>query len=134
MPAGRPKIEIDWQQLDKLCALQCTRAEVACFFECSEDTIDRRIQEEKGINFAAYFEQKKGTGKIALRRKQYETAMAGSVPMLIFLGKQWLDQTDRTQVTQEKPVEISLNYKLGDSKNGNDSENANRTEPEDQGQ
>jgi hypothetical protein len=44
----------------------------------------------------------------SLRRKQLQVAMSGSVPMLIWLGKQLLGQTDRqeTRITLT-PAEVS---------------------------
>ena len=38
---ARPKKEIDQEQFEKLCGLQCTKEEVADWFDCSEDTIER---------------------------------------------------------------------------------------------
>ena len=35
---ARPKKEIDQKEFEKLCALQCTKAEIAGFFNVSEDT------------------------------------------------------------------------------------------------
>lgn len=91
---ARPRKEISWKQFDKLCQLQCTLRELASFFECSEDTIERAVERDKGMSFADYFDQKRGLGKIALRRKQLELAMKGSIPLLIWLGKQYLGQAD----------------------------------------
>lgn len=98
MPAGRPKIEISWKEFDKLAELQCTLAEIASWFNCSEDTIERRVVEEHGVNFAEHFKQKSGKGKIALRRRQLQ--MAEKHPaMAIFLGKNYLNQTDKREET-----------------------------------
>lgn len=92
---SRPRTEINWEEFDKLCAIQSTRREVACWFECSEDTIERACEREKGMGFAAYFDEKAGSGKISLRRKQFELAMSGDRVMLIWLGKQYLGQADK---------------------------------------
>ncbi len=92
---ARPRIEINWIEFDKLCFIQATRREVASWFECSEDTIDRACEREKGMNYASYFEEKAGKGKISLRRKQFEMAMEGDRVMLIWLGKQYLGQADK---------------------------------------
>lgn len=94
---GRPSIQIDFEQLDKLLGLQCTLVEVAGWFDCSEDTIERIVKKEKGMTFAEYFRQKRQKGVISLRRKQYEVAMNGNVALLIWLGKQYLGQTDRIE-------------------------------------
>ena len=99
-PVGRPRIEINWDEFDKLCELHCTLTEIAGFFDCSEDTIERRVKETHDINFAEYFRQKSSGGKISLRRKQYATAMAGDKTMLIWLGRNWLKQTEDKNVAE----------------------------------
>ena len=109
---GRPQISIDWAMFDKLCAIQCSQREIAAWFNCSEDTIDRAVTREKKMGFAEYFEQKRSPGKIAIRRKQYEVAMNGSVPMLIWLGKQWLGQSEKVEQVESLDTSIQLNYKI----------------------
>ena len=104
---GRPKIEINWDQFNKLCGLQCTQLEIASYFDCSEDTIERRVKEVHGVTFAVYFAQKRGAGKIALRRKQYEAALAGNVTLLIWLGKQYLGQMDKQETVNIEGVKIN---------------------------
>lgn len=106
-PVGRPKIEINWDQFDKLCGLQCTLLEIASYFNCSDDTIERRVKEVHGVNFAVYFAQKRGNGKIALRRKQYEAALAGNVTLLIWLGKQYLGQSDKQENTNIEGIVLN---------------------------
>jgi hypothetical protein len=95
---GRPRIEIDFDDLNKLCQLQCTLVEVAGFFGCSEDTIELRIKEKTGLTFPEYLKSHGSEGKRSLRRLQYLSAMKGSVPMQIWLGKQWLGQRDSHDV------------------------------------
>jgi hypothetical protein len=41
-PVGRPRIEIDVEELKRLCRLNCTMEEIAAFFECDKKTIERR--------------------------------------------------------------------------------------------
>lgn len=96
---GRPKIEIDWEDFEKLCILQCTEEEIASFFGCSADTISRRVTEEYKMSFAMLFEGYKRKGRISLRRLQWQAAKKGSVQMLIWLGKQYLAQKDRIEAT-----------------------------------
>ena len=102
---GRPPISIDWDSFDKLCALHCTLKEIANFFDCSPDTIENKVKEYtlltygEQLTFSAYYSQKSSAGKISIRRKQYELAVGGNITMLIWLGKQWLEQTDKTDLT-----------------------------------
>ena len=101
MPAGRPRIQIDWEELDKLCGIQATEVEIAQWFGCTVDTIENACKRDKGVNFSEYFEQKRVPGKISLRRKQFQIAMDGNVTMLIWLGKQYLGQADKFSMTDQ---------------------------------
>lgn len=113
---ARPKKELNWNELDKLCAIHATKKEIADWFECSEDTIERRCHEEFGVGFAVYYDQKSVNGKMSLRRKQHEQALEGNTTMLLWLGKQYLGQSDRTEVKQEiTEHKINLSYKDEDN-------------------
>ena len=94
---GRPKIEIDFEQLEKLCELHCTRDEICDFLGIEDDTLNARLKEHGYDNFSAFYKKHLGGGKISLRRLQWQAASEGSVPMLIWLGKQMLAQSDKLQ-------------------------------------
>jgi hypothetical protein len=65
--------------------------EIAAYFGVSEDTISR--------NYADCVKQGRTLMRGSLRNKQYEIAMRGNPQMLIWLGKQELDQTDKQELT-----------------------------------
>ena len=92
---GRPQINIDQSDFEKLCVMQCTKNDIANWFECSEDTIERWCKRTYGETFAVVFAQKREKGKVSLRRMQWKSAEAGNVTMQIFLGKQYLGQKDQ---------------------------------------
>ena len=92
---GRPKIEIDFEQVEKLCIMHCTGEEIAGFFNISYDTLARRIKTKYKLSFADYFKRKSAAGKLSLRRAQFSAATAGNISMLIWLGKQYLGQADK---------------------------------------
>lgn len=94
---ARPKIEIEKEQFNKLCFLQCTLSEIAAFFNCSEDTIERWCKREYKEGFADVYSKKRGLGKISLRRSQFRMAETNPT-MAIWLGKQYLGQTERQEV------------------------------------
>lgn len=98
--AGRPKTQIDWDEFDKLCQLQCTQKEIASWFNCTDDTIQNRCKAEKGVDFSEYYAQKAEGGKISLRRIQFQLAHK-NVAMAIWLGKQWLGQSEKQHVVNE---------------------------------
>lgn len=99
---ARPPLEIDKKQFEKLCALQCTLIEIAGWFGCSDDTIERWVKKEYKKNFAEIFRQKRCSGAVSLRRKQMEIALSGNVAMLIFLGKQYCGQSDKIENKNEE--------------------------------
>ena len=96
---ARPVIEIKQQDFEKLCGLQCTLEEIAGFFECSSDTIERWCKRTYNESFADTYKNHSQSGKISLRRAQWKLAEKGNSSMLIWLGKQWLGQTDKVEKT-----------------------------------
>lgn len=106
---ARPRKEINWPDVEKLCGLQCTEEEIAQFVSVSVDTLHRACKREYQMSFAEYFAQKRGVGKISLRRAQWQLAQKGNATMLIWLGKQYLSQRDKSshEVSgpEGKPIE-----------------------------
>ena len=94
---ARPRIEIDQTQFEKLCGLQCSLEEIAGWFNCSEDTIEKWCQRTYEERFTDVFAKKRCAGKISLRRSQWKLAEK-SAAMAIFLGKNYLGQSDTTVV------------------------------------
>ena len=101
---ARPRLEIDWDEVEKLCALHCTAEEIANFINVSTDTLSRRIKEQYNMSFIDYYSKYSHRGNVSLRRKQMELAMSGDRVMLIFLGKNYLGQSDN-------PDKVELDYK-----------------------
>lgn len=87
--AGRPRKEIDLGIVERLAKIQCTVAEVAAVLGVNVETLCRSTE------FVETYNTAKEGGKMSLRRKQHQVAIKdGNVPMLIFLGKQYLGQKD----------------------------------------
>ena len=95
---ARPRIEIDWNQFEKLCNIHCTLCEIAAWFKCSEDTIERAVKRHYKQDFAEVYKQKQGIGKTSLRRKMFEIALNGNTTMLIWLSKQYLGFKDKQEI------------------------------------
>lgn len=94
---GRPKANIDWHKVDNLLKAQCDGVGIAGILGVSPDTLYRACQEEHNIGFADYSAQRKSEGKELLRAKQFDSAMSGDKTMLVWLGKQYLGQRDKTE-------------------------------------
>lgn len=108
---GRPVIPVDWDEMEKLCSLHCTKVEIAWFFRIDEDTLAKRIKEKYNMTFSEYFKMASSEGRISLRRKQYQLAVDGHPAMLIWMGKQYLDQKEpSTLILPPGNVVVSLAY------------------------
>ena len=83
---GRPKKKIDVEMVEKLATIHCSVKEIADIVGCHPDTIRNR--------FADIIARGKAHGKMSVRRKQLEVALSGQPSMLIWLGKQWLGQSE----------------------------------------
>ena len=104
---ARPRIEIDREQFQKLCAIQCTLSEIASWFKCSEDTIERWCQRELKMGFAEAFKTYSADGKISLRRTQFKMA-EHNCSMAIWLGKQYLGQKEQQEISVAGNVDETL--------------------------
>ena len=86
---GRPMKQIDKVQFEKLCALQCTEEEICGFLDVTDKTLEKWCQKEYKAHFSEVFRQKRGVGKVSLRRSQWRLAEKNA-NMAIWLGKQYL--------------------------------------------
>lgn len=108
---GRPLINIDKEIFEKLCHMQCTQEEIAAFFSCNIDTLCDWCKREYDMTFSDTFQQKRKGGHISLRRKQWNL-VDNSYAMAIWLGKQYLGQTDSGPVDQQD-TKLELTIKRG---------------------
>lgn len=90
---ARPLTEIDKKQFENLCGLQCTKEEICGFFEVTDKTLENWCRRTYKAGFSEVFRQKRGKGKISLRRSQFRLAEKNA-NMAIWLGKQYLGQRD----------------------------------------
>jgi len=91
MPVGRPKFKIDYKQVEQLTSIHCTQEEIAAALGCSVDTL-QRDEEFCGIYKAGLENARK-----SLRRRQWDAADEGNITMLVWLGKQYLKQSDKSE-------------------------------------
>ena len=100
---GRPRVEIDLGELEKLSGLQCTDEEIAAWFGVTTRTIENRRREPK---FLEIMERGKAKGRISVRRQQMKLLEEGNATMGVWLGKQILGQAD--QITHSVGVQIAV--------------------------
>ena len=116
---GRPVIQVDKEQFEKLCGIQCTLVEVASWFHCSPDTIERWCKRTYKTTFADTYKNLSSYGKISLRRNQFRLAETNT-SMAIWLGKQYLGQRDYQDELKSESVVVINNVPKKDN-NGNNS-------------
>ena len=100
----RPKkYDIDPKEVEKLERYGCTNVEIADFYGCDESLISK--------SYSRNITKGKADLKYNLRKAQYDSAINGSVPMLIWLGKQMLGQSDKQEIDHNvRPIdEIEFN-------------------------
>ena len=90
---GRPKKEINKDEFEELCKIQCTEKEITAVFGCTDKTLTRWCKDTYGKGFYDVYREKREGGKASLRRAQWRLAATNST-MGIWLGKQYLDQHD----------------------------------------
>lgn len=95
-PSGRPtKLVADEATLEivhGLGLIQATIRECAAVFHVDPTTFERFLNDQPGAREA--YQDGQGEGMISLRRTQFALA-TNSAPMAIFLGKNFLGQTDK---------------------------------------
>lgn len=102
---GRPRKEIDQNHFENLCGLQCTKEDICDFFGVTDKTIDAWCKRTYKDSFSVVFKQKRGKGKCSLRRYQFALAQKNA-NMAIWLGKQYLGQSDTPEQQQDSEVQI----------------------------
>jgi len=110
---GRPRKPFSRYEFEKLCRVQSTIEEIACWFDMDVDTVNARVKEEYGETFSVIFRRYRGCGKVSLRRKQFQKALEGDSRMLKFLGANWLGQRERVEYLSSEEAKLALAESLG---------------------
>ena len=95
---GRPRTRLNYKTLKPLCEILCTGEECAAIMEIDYEVLNNNLKADGHGGFKDYFKKYSSEGKSSLRRKQFLSALDGNVTMLIWLGKQHLDQKDKHEV------------------------------------
>lgn len=103
---GRPRKILNEQEIIDLVSKGFTHEYVADYFGCHVDTLY--------ANYSDSLRKGKVIRNSCLQAKQLENALGGNATLLIWLGKQWLEQTDKTEVNQNVKHEFTDLRKLSD--------------------
>lgn len=108
---GRPAI-VKVEEVEKLCLMQCTQAEIASFFGVSKQAIEKRVADKETLHpykldsgeqveltFREIMDLGYAKGKISQRRALLYAAQGGNVTAMIWFGKQYMGQRDNMELT-----------------------------------
>lgn len=107
---GPEPIQIDWDEFFKLVAFQCTQDELAAWFNCSVDTLDRACQRDLGEKLADVWHKKKALGRVKLRKMQMgivEKGGPGAATMAIYLDKKMFPH-ERVDLPPPPPQSLQI--------------------------
>lgn len=104
MPNGRPPVdghtakekERFKNQFEALCKIQCTEEEIVAVMECDRVSLNRWCRDTYGDTFLQAKKQFAEGGKASVRRNQFKLSKTNA-SMAIWLGKQYLGQTDEVK-------------------------------------
>lgn len=86
--------------------IQATSKECAAVLGVTEPTWIKFKADNPEVEEALRHGQ--GEGLTSLRRQQFQTAMKGNPTMLIWLGKQYLGQTDKQDITANVTQDVTV--------------------------
>lgn len=101
---GRPRKEIGKIEFERLCAIQCTEREICGIFGVCEDTLNSWCKRTYKQTFSDVYKTYAQDGKVSLRRMQWGLAKK-SAAMAIFLGKNYLGQSDEPSLAQSEEAQ-----------------------------
>lgn len=93
---ARPRKEIDNKIFEGLCRIQCTQIEICDILDVTDKTLCSWCKRTYNLDYSEAYKKYSATGKMSLRRYQFELAKKNAA-MAIFLGKQYLGQSDNPE-------------------------------------
>jgi hypothetical protein len=109
---GRPRLKIPWKTVDQMfaaCVPSCQL--VADALGVSLSSLENYCRATFGMSLKHYAAKKRGSTYVRLRAKQIDLAMRGNVPLLIWLGKQYLEQKDKQEI-EDKSLDTRIQIRM----------------------
>ena len=104
---GPKFLPIDWDKVESLIIKGCSGIQIAAVFNVTPETLYERCQRDIGKFYSLYSHEKFQKGNASLHAKQFELALKGDKTLLIWLGKQRLQQSERLEQKIELKAEVS---------------------------
>lgn len=105
-PKSKHKADkIDIEEIEKLAAMACTMEEIAHWFDCSVDTLER--------NFAEIIKKGRSKGKMSMKRALFQKVLKGDLGAMVWWGKNFAGMSDKIeQKNFNKEVEAMSDEEL----------------------
>ena len=107
-------MEIPWGLVAEYLEAQCSGVEIASALGCSTVTLYACTKRDHGMDWSVYARRHYSRGCQILRKAQFDKALSGHYGMLIWLGKQYLNQYDRQAIAVKTDADIDVS-KLSDA-------------------
>ena len=119
------KKEINWERVELYIKSGCTQKEIAESLLIEPDTLRARVKEKYEMDYSAFSAALCSEGDMLIAAKQFDKAMKGYWPALLWLGKirrgqrepELLNQlaTNQPQIDQSHRI-MELEYQLAELK------------------
>jgi AraC-like DNA-binding protein len=107
---GRPPKVLDDALFDKIIILPLIRDDIAKIMGCSDEHLNTYCKRRFGKTFLSVQEENRQIFRSNILAKQYEMAMKGNIPLLIFLGKNYCKQSDKHEIQGSESKPLTLQY------------------------
>jgi hypothetical protein len=107
---ARPRIEINWDIVEKRMEAGCNGIEISASLRIDDETFYSRFKEKYGKSFQDYSRRFHSAGDSNIKFTQYMKALSGNIPMLTLLGRERLNQGKEEEI-KKSPYEDVLDLK-----------------------
>ena len=112
--------DIDPEKVRMLASFGCNYTDIGKYFECDESTIRK--------NFKSHYLAGQSEMKLKLRTQMWKSAQNGSIPMQIWLSKNYLGMHEKTAIDMSGNLETVLRECGFQENPQNDKENNEQTQ------
>lgn len=103
--------KLDWDLIGKMCEAGAKGAEIEARLGLPQGAIYKYCKKDIGITFNEFKRSKRAAGDLSLRFMQHKLALQGNVPVLLFLAKSRLKQSEKPPIKIEGFSEMSFKEK-----------------------
>lgn len=109
----RPEKIIDWDLVDKLLIAGCLGTEIASHFDMHPKTFYDRVYDKYKVTFTEYSQERRSHGDSLLRKAQFDKALEKDNTMMIWLGKQRLNQKENHEISIDNATLSEFSASMG---------------------